>query len=524
MTANHHYDVIIIGTGAGGGTLAYKLAGSGKRILVLERGGYVPREKENWDSSAVFIHGRYNNAGDWTDKDGRVFHPGQHYFVGGNTKFYGAVLFRLRERDFGEVRHHGGISPAWPIGYRDMEPFYTAAEYLYHVHGERGVDPTDPPASKPYPHPAVRHEPRIQQLFDDFQRQGYHPFPLPVGVRLNEADAEKSECIKCATCDGYPCLVNAKSDAHITCVRPALENPNVSLLTHAYVPKLETSASGREVTAVHVERRIQNGSGEVETVKETYSADVVVSSCGAINSAALLLRSANDKHPNGLANGSDMVGRHYMCHNNSAMLAISKTPNPTKFQKTLGVNDFYCESPDWEHPMGHLQMLGKSDRYILETDAPSFAPGMSLEVMANHSIDFWMTSEDLPDPNNRVLARADGGVSLHYSENNTEGHRRLVAKLKDMLNHAGCETHLIPRSLYFGKKIPIGGVAHQCGTVRFGDDPKTSALDVNCKAHELDNLYVVDGSFFVSSAAVNPALTIMANALRVGEHLLERMR
>lgn len=509
------YDIIIIGTGAGGGTLAYKLAPSGKKILLLDRGGYLPREKDNWDSRAVFVENKYKAGVSWQDKRGATFHPGIHYYVGGNTKVYGAALLRFRRRDFGEVKHQGGVSPAWPIDYDELEPYYTQAEHLYQVHGQHGVDPTEPPASAPYQYPAVSHEPRIQQLHDDWKKMGYHPFPLPLGIRLNEQRREQSACIRCSTCDGYPCLVNAKSDAQVTCVDPALRHANVTLLTNALVTRLETRGTGREVTGVVVER-----DGETET----YQGHLVVVSAGAINSAALLLRSANDRHPNGLANGSDLVGRHYMCHNNSAMLALSKAPNPTSFQKTLALNDFYFGSSDWHFPMGHIQMLGKSDLETLRSGAPAFAPGSALDIMAKHSIDFWMTSEDLPDPENRVLVGKDGAITLRYTENNLEGHRRLTEELKDLLDHSGCERHLVPQRVYLGKKISIAGTAHQCGTVRFGRDPKSSVLDVHCKAHELDNLYVVDSSFFVSSSAVNPSLTIMANALRVGEHLLARLK
>ena len=429
MASHNHYDAIIIGTGAGGGTLAYHLAPSGKRILLLERGDYLPREKENWDSRAVFIDNKYKAKESWQDKDGKIFHPGIHYYVGGNTKVYGAVLLRFREQDFGEIKHHGGISPAWPIRYEDLEPHYTKAEHLYQVHGQRGEDPTEPPASAPYRYKPVSHEPRIQELHDDLVRIGHRPFLLPLGVRLDEAHREKSPCIRCSTCDGYPCLVNAKSDAQVTCVDPALENANVTLLTHALVTRLETSASGREVKKVHVER---------DGVPEVYSADIVVVSCGAINSAALLLRSANDKHPKGLTNSSDVVGRHYMCHNNSAMLALSKRPNPTAFQKTLGVNDFYFRSKDWDYPLGHLQMLGKSDLETLRSGAPPFAPGLALDVMAKHSIDFWLTSEDLPAPNNRVLVNKNGDITLQYTENNLEGHnRRCAARIDYRIPHLG---------------------------------------------------------------------------------------
>ena len=341
--SDNHYDVIIIGTGAGGGTLAYRLAPSGKRILLLERGGYVPREKANWDSHAVVVEGRYHIKEPWRDKDGREFHAGAHYNVGGNTKFYGAALLRMRKQDFGQVRHHGGISPAWPIRYEDLEPYYTEAEHLYQVHGLRGSDPTEPPASAPYRHPPISHEPRIQAMFDGFTRQGHRPFPIPIGLMLDEQNPRTSRCIRCDTCDGFPCLVQAKADAQVICVDPALEHPNVSLVTNAFVTRLETSSTGREVTTVHVERH---------GVPETYSGNVVVVSCGAINSAALLLRSANDQHPRGLANGSDVVGRHYMCHLNTMFLAMSRHPNPTRLNKTLGLNDFYFPTEEWEYPMG----------------------------------------------------------------------------------------------------------------------------------------------------------------------------
>lgn len=514
MASSTHYDIIIIGTGPGGGTLAYKLAPSGKKILLLERGGYLPREKDNWNSRTVFIENRYKAKETWRDKHGNTFHPGIHYNVGGNSKVYGAALLRMRPQDFGEVKHHGGVSPKWPIGYDDLEPYYSQAEHLYYVHGRHGEDPTGGPSCVPYKYPPLKHEPRIQELHHDWAKMGYHPFHLPVGVMLDEERPEKSSCIRCNTCDGFPCLLGAKADSQVVCVEPALKYPNVTMLTGALVTRLEASPSGREVTGVIVERNGQF---------EKYRADIVVVSAGAINSAALLLKSANDRHPNGLANSSDMVGRNYMCHNNSAMLAISKRSNPTIFQKTIGLNDFYFSSPEWDYPMGHISMIGKQDYEMLRLGAPSFAPGFALDIAATHSLDFWMTSEDLPDPDNRVSVSTEGNITLDYTENNLEAHRRLAAKLKSMLNHLGCEDHLHSSHLYFGKKIPIAGTAHQCGTVRFGCDPKTSVLDANCRAHDLDNLYVVDASFFVSSSAVNPSLTIIANALRVGDHLLARL-
>ena len=509
-----HYDIIIVGTGAGGGTLAHRLAPTGKRILLLERGGYLPREQENWDAAEVFGRERYLSGEEWFDKDGKPFRPHQQYFVGGNTKFYGAILFRMRERDFGEVRHHGGVSPAWPLSYEDLAPYYDEAEALYHVHGERGEDPTEPPASGPFPYPAVSHEPRIQQLHDDLVRTGHQPFHLPVGVLLDESDRERSACIRCNKFDGFPCMVDGKADAHVLCVRPAIAHENVTLVTGAKVERLETDSTGRTVTGVVAER---------DGVRVVYSADVVVVSCGAVNSAALLLRSASERHPGGLANSSDVVGRHYMAHINSAVIALSREPNPTKFQKTLGVNDYYWGADDFDFPLGHIQMLGKTDGDVLKAGAPPFAPKFALDWMGRHAVDFWLTTEDLPRAENRVTVDRGGNIHVHYSNVNEEGHRRLLGKLKGLLTHLDMHERLIPNTLVRDQRIPIAGVAHQCGTVRFGNDPATSALDVNCRAHDVDNLYVVDTSFFPSSSAVNPALTAIANSLRVGDHLAERL-
>jgi choline dehydrogenase-like flavoprotein len=502
-----HYDVIVIGSGAGGGTLTHSLAPTGKRILLLERGGWYPREPENWDSRAVWGDLRYRNAGHWTDQDGKMFNPKQHYYVGGNTKVYGAVLFRFRERDFNAVHHVDGVSPAWPVSYADFEPWYAAAEELYTVHGQRGADPTEAWASGPYPWPAVSHEPRIEQLAHDLKGVGLAPFPLPLGIMLDEQMPERSACIRCATCDGFSCLVRAKSDAQVVCVEPALRHPNVTLLTHARVQRLETSSTGKTVTRVVVERDGQ---------PEEFAADMVVLSAGAINSAALLLASASDTHPHGLANSSGLVGRNLMMHNNSSLIAISKTPNPTVFEKTLGVNDYYFGDGDWDYPLGAMQMLGKSDAFTISLDAPD---ALDPADLAARSLDFWLTTEDLPRPENRVQVDPDGSITLHYHPTNLEAHDRLKAKFRSLLDPMRCESNVMDRHSYLGGRLGISGVAHQNGTCRFGSDPAASVLDLQCRAHDVDNLYVVDSSFFVSSTAVNPTLTIIANALRVGDHL-----
>jgi len=501
------YDLIIIGSGAGGGTLAYALRETKKNILIIERGDYLRREKENWDPHAVFVDERYTTEEKWLDKEGKAFRPATHYYVGGNTKFYGAALLRLREKDFDEVKHYGGVSPAWPLKYSDFQPYYLEAEKLYSVHGKRGEDPVEPPEKNDYFCPPLQQEPRIQELFDGIQKQGLRPFPLPVGIRLNEEEREKSECIRCDTCDGFPCLVDAKADAHTTCIRKALASPNVTLLRGAKVNRLIPSDDGKRITHVEYEKE-----GKTERVE----GKTVVVSSGAINSSALLLKS-------GVANSSDLVGRHYMAHNNSAIVAISTKKNPTLFQKTIGVNDYYYGAPDSELPLGHIQLLGKVKPAMLEGDAPAITPGMVLEEMADHAVGWWITSEDLPDPENRVQVTDEGQITLNYTPNNLEAHRRLLDKLKKMLEGIEEHRHIFPHQVFLAKKIPLAAVAHQVGTCRFGKDPKTSVLDTDCKAHDLENLYVVDGSFFPSISGVNPGLTIIANALRVADVLKRRL-
>ena len=516
-----HYDVIIIGSGPGGASVAHALAPTGKRILLLERGGYLPRSRANWDSQTVFVDGAYQVEDLWYGKDGRSFHPGLHRYFGGNSKVYGAALFRMRERDFGEIQHKGGVSPAWPLGYDAFEPWYAQAERLFHVHGRRGEDPNEPPSSGPFPHPPVSHEPAIQALSESLRAQGLHPFHLPLGILLDEKDGKPtptSICIRCDAFDGFPCLLNGKADAQIVCVDPALKaHPNLALLTGAYVSKLETDLAGRAVTSVHVTRGGQ---------EERYSADVVVVACGALSSALLLLRSANDRHPTGLANGSDQVGRNYMRHNQSILMALMAERNDTVFQKTLAVSDFYFGADDWEYPLGLIQMCASSHGAQIRGEAlPAWlgwAPRAPFEAMARHSMDFWLSSEDLPRPENRIFYDGER-VVLDIAEGDMEAHHRLKDKLRKMLAAAGARSVLLERNLYLGKNIPIGGTAHQAGTARFGADPATSVLDLQCKAHELDNLYVADASFFPSIGSVNPTLTIIANALRIADEIKERL-
>lgn len=522
-----HYDVVIVGSGAGGATMAWSLAKTGKRILLIERGDYLKRERANWDSDAVFRQARYQADETWTSSSGATFKPGLHYFVGGNTKVYGGVLLRLREQDFHGVAHPDGIAPEWPVKYDEFEPYYQAAEELFQVHGVRGEDPTEPRWTRPYAHPPIRHEPRIQDIADGWLREGLHPFHLPMGAMLDQdetgAAMPTSLLLRCDPFDGFPSLTNGKSDAQVICVDPALAaHDNLTLLRNAYVSRLLTDETGGRVAAVEIliEGRVHRVSG-----------DIVVVACGALSSALLLLRSQNEVHPEGLANSSGQVGRNYMRHNNAVVLAISRTPNPTEFQKTLGLNDFYFgrdRSPanEWDYPLGHIQMVGKSDGVQIEAEGLpgllQWLPQKPFDWIARHAVDFWLTSEDLPLPDNRVFYR-DGQVHLDLSASNLEGHRRLREKLRLLCDKVDIHPQLFDRTLYLGQDTPIGGTAHQAGTLRFGEDPAASVLDRNCKAHDLDNLYITDASFFPSIGAVNPTLTIIANALRIADTIAARL-
>ena len=512
-----HFDVIIIGTGAGGGTVLNRLAPTGKRILVLERGPFLPREKDNWNYHGSF---KYYSSEAMYNKEGGEIHPGFCYYVGGNTKVYGAALFRLRERDFERYQHRDGPSPEWPLKYHDFEPYYDRAEQLYQVHGRAGEDPTEPPRKRDYPFPPISHEPRIKEVFEVLRARGLKPYPAPMGIRINEAAMHLSPCIRCDTCDGYPCMVHAKSDAEVSAVRPVMQTTTVTLVTEAKVVRLHTSASGREVTGV-----VTQIGGELTM----FTADIIVVSCGAVNSAALLLRSANDKHPNGLANSSDQVGRNLMKHVLGSLVGVSTVRNnPSRFQKTMAINDFYWGEPDYPFPMGNIQLMGKTVLEGLMGHEDKYAP-LTIQQVADSSIDWWLTTEDLPDPKNRVTVDGER-ITIDYTENNSEPFERLVSRWRKILGEIGCGCHIVPqksyfapRSGYFSTKMPMQSLGHQVGTCRFGIDPQTSVVDLNCRAHDVDNLYVVDGSFFVSSGAVNPTLTIIANALRVGDHIAERL-
>jgi choline dehydrogenase-like flavoprotein len=508
-----HFDVVIIGSGAGGGTVAHALAPTGASILLLERGAVLPREEANWDPAVVWGDLRYRATESWVDDRGAAFRPYTHYNVGGNTKFWGAVLYRLRREDFGALEHEDGISPAWPIDYDTLAPYYDRAEALYAVHGSVGSDPTDPPRG-PFPHEPIAHGSNMALLIRRLQAMGLHPSPLPLGLLR---PGEEGGCVLCRTCNSFPCRLGAKSDAETCGVEPAVRHPNVTLRTNAFVRRLIADPSGRRVSAVEVEHH-----GDVRRIQ----APLVVLSAGAVNSAAILLRSADDRHPEGLANSSGLVGRNYMAHLATMMQGFSPWRlNPDDFQKTVAINDFYLAGPGRPYPLGQIQSQGRTHPVMAKIVGDTWSykgiewrhiPLWLYDAWVSHAIDWLAMTEDLPREENRVTLSPDGRIRLSYHPNNLRAHARLVDELRRVLQRLG---YWSPR--VFAYSTGARNTTHQCGTMRFGTDPGTSVLDPFCRTHDVSNLFVVDASFFPSSAAVNPGLTIVAQALRAADHIVE---
>ncbi len=487
-------DVAVVGSGMGGGTVAWALAQRGVDVLVLERGERLPREAENWSPDEVFIRRRYKPDELWEDGDGVAFAPGVHYVVGGNTKVYGASLPRFRESDFEEVAHLDGVSPAWPFRYADLEPYYGAAEHLYAVHGTAGSDPTEPWRSGPFPYAALPHEPYVADLVSRLAAAGVHPASTAMGVDLRP----DGRCVRCATCDGFPCRLGAKSDAEVCAVDPALATGSARLATGVRVERLVTDASGRRV----VEALGVGPRGPV-----TVHARRFVVSAGAANSAALLLASSSAEHPDGLGNSSGLLGRSFMMHNNAHIAAVDlNRHNDVVFQKTVMVTDWYHDGGDG-HPLGTVQAIGKVQGVMMKSWATR-VPLPLLDAIARRSVEWVVMAEDLPDPANRVTLSPTGRIRTTRVATNTRQHARLLTRAKRLMRDAGYD-------VVFTQPFDISMNSHMCGTVVAGADPEVSVLDGHCKAHDLDNLWVVDAGFFPSSAAMNPALTIAAQALRV---------
>ncbi|SNR60126.1 GMC oxidoreductase [Puniceibacterium sediminis] len=490
-------EIIVIGSGMGGATIAAALAPTGRQILILERGEHLRDSPEARDATAIFARGHFRPKESWLDGQGRAFNPGNFYFVGGNTKMYGAVLFRFREADFSLNSHMGGTSAGWPVSYDDFAPYYDRAEALYQVRGALGADPSEPPHAGDYPHPPVPDEPVIADLAQRLRASGLHPSPLPLGVDLDRWLAGGK-----TPWDGHPDTCGGKMDAESCGLAEALKYPNVTLQTGTHVDRLLADENGR-ITGLEVTR---DGLGE------TLSAPVVVLAAGAVNTAALLLRSADARHPAGLANSSDQVGRNFMNHNASAMLALHPLRrNPSVYQKTLTVNDFYLDGGPYGEPLGNVQLLGKISAPILSSQS-----GIPLRIakwITDRSIDLYLMSEDLPDVDSRVTVK-DGQIRLDWRRSNWEAHLALVAKMKQVMRRAGFPVVL---SKAFDRRTP----SHQCGTARMGWDSTRSVTDIWGRTHDHENLFIADASVLPTSGAVNPSLTVAAHALRCADAISE---
>lgn len=486
------YDIVIIGAGAGGGTLAYALKDSGLKILIIEKGDFIDQEEENESIDAAYGGKRYGTSEQWKNiyNNTTLTDFGNIYCVGGRTKIYGSALIRFRKEDFEVIHHQDGISPAWPISYNAFEPYYSQAEKLYSVHGCSKSEPCAPPRSTPYAYPHLPYDSYIQKLVSHFKMQGLNPSPIPLGII-----SEKRQTINGKKFDGYPSKTHAKAETDICCIRPALASKGISLLTNATANRLIPDATGTRVEAIEITH---------EGVTKTIRAKRFVLSCGSIHSPALLLKSH-------LANSSGLVGKNLMMHTSSAIICFHPhKKNHSEFQKSFQIMDYYLKGKNgW--PWGCIQTLGP---FPFAAFLPKKFKAMG-EFFTDRSMQLVAITEDLPDPNNSVSLDASGKIVIHYKTNNWKTQKKLRKEACKILKKA------IPLSIVFpiashGKNL---SVSHSCGTLVFGNDPKTSVLDLYCKAHDLDNLYVVDSSFFPSSGAINPALTIMAQALRVGEHL-----
>ncbi|WP_343316117.1 GMC family oxidoreductase [Brucella sp. BE17] len=490
----HEADIVIIGSGIGGSSLAYSLADTGRRIVILERGDYLKDSPEARDDVAIFQRGFYRPTEEWLGTDGESFLANNYYYVGGNSKFFGAVMYRYRKEDFLARPHLDGSSPGWPITYDDLEPWYEKAEEVFNVRGALGEDPTEPPHRRPYAYPAVPDEAPIASVRSRLKKAGIHPASLPLAIDI-EAWLGRAQ----TGWDAFPNTGKGKVDAEIGPLARALEHPNVSIITGANVQRLETDEHGNRVTCVVF---VKDG------VEQRISAEICAVAAGAVQTAALLLRSANAAHPAGLANNSDQLGRNFMNHNTSAMLVLDYRRNASVYQKTLAFNDFYNADNEYGAPLGGVQLLGHITGNILKANFPIPAPGWLVGLIARHAYGWFLTSEDLPSPESRVMVK-DGRIVVNWVRSNMRAHEALIKKTKQVMRKAGFPvifTHT------FGRKT----TSHQCGTARLGDDPATSVVDLNCRAHDIPNLYITDASVLPTSAAVNPALSIAALAIKAG--------
>ncbi|WP_420334226.1 FAD-dependent oxidoreductase [Roseibium sp.] len=487
-------DIVIVGSGMGGATLAAGLAPSGARITILERGHRIPDDAPARDPWRIYTNSAFRSSETWLDERDNPFEPGNYYNVGGNSKLYGAVLIRYRAQDFDAMEHYEGVSPAWPLRYQDIAPWYEAAEKLYQVRGDVSGDATEPEHTGPYPFPPVADEDAIRIARERLVKAGVKPFSLPLGV-----DIEQWLAAGKTGWDGYPDLRCGKMDAETCGLAEALAHDNVDLITGAEVTSLKADPETRKISSVTF---LKDGA------ETTLTPEIVAVCAGAVQTAALLLRS-------GVANSSDQVGRCFMNHNATAMIAIDpRFRNNAVYQKTFGINDWYLSDGVDDRPLGNVQLLGRVTPDILKIQVPQL-PGFAAKWISGHALDLYLISEDLPDPESRIVLK-NGKIQLIWRRSNMTAHKKLVERTKTTLRKAGFPLVL---SRLFDGRVP----SHQCGTAQLGDDPKTSVLDPDCRSWDHPNLYVTDAAALPTSAAVNPALTVAALALRTANTIRQEL-
>ena len=489
-----HYDIIIIGSGAGGGTLAGSLSREGRSVLLLERGEAVeagwqkrPRVKDEV----------------WFGPDGDPFSPQTFYALGGNTKIWGAVLERMREKDFTDLPLQEGVSPAWPFDYNHLAPYYEQAEAIYRVHGKAGVDPTEPTRSKGFdqsPRPVM---PFLAELREGLLRQGCQPYDLP----LSWSDNEESPV----------------GDAEL-CGLATADTGNLEIRYKARALRLHVSPSGREVKKVEADVN-----GEIWL----FSSDLVVLAAGAINTPAILLRSGNERHPRGLSNQSDQVGRNLMNVQITSILQRSAAPNSGLYARSYGVNDYYWGDKNVSFPLGHIQAAGGVLQDALFAESPpvlslisKLIPSFGIKRLASRTVAWWAMTEVLPDQENRIWLNKEQ-IRINYLHNNREAHDRLVYRWIDTLKSVEADPYtkvVTSEPVHPRGEAPLSVVGFACGTCRMGDDPVASVVDATGKCHELDNVYIADSSVFPSCPSVGPGLTTIALALRMADTLHQRLQ
>jgi choline dehydrogenase-like flavoprotein len=498
---DNHYNVIVIGSGAGGGTLAGQLARSGKTVLLLERGGQLPLVDQNVADVDLFRKDRYHPGEQWFGTDGDPFSPQTVYALGGNTKIWGGVLERMREREFSGLPLQDGPSPGWEISYGDLAPYYERAEALYRVHGKAGLDPTEPARTAGYAYGPKPIEPFMQELRSSLQRQGLHPYDLP----MSWSDSQ----------------VDPSGDAELFGVELARQDSSICVRERARVRRLHVNPSGTEVRGVEA---------EIDGNQWLFTGDVVVLAAGAINTAELLLRSATEHHSRGLSNGSDQVGRNLMKPQLTSVIQLAAEPNSGRYARSLGITDFYWGDQNVNFPLGSVATGGGVLQDALFAESPpvlslvtKLMPSFGLEQLAARSVAWWAMSAVWPDPHNRVTLRGNH-LQIHYLPNNREAHDRLVYRWIDTLKQVenDPECHVVkPAPTHPRGEAPLTVMGSVCGTCRMGSNPATSVVDLQGRSHELSNLYIADASIFPSCPAVGFGLTVIANALRIADRVLE---